>query len=174
MVDTETNRLLQFARKLQRAASFTDLLDCAREEAQQSLGYEHVWLMVADSPEANELRLIEFSGDRRDVVWEVAPLLQVRGDQFLETLMLSDEPVVIVDARDDPRTNKAIVEKLQNRTMINVPLRLLDKPFGIFGLGTFGEEGCREVTEAQLSYLVGMASQISVAASRLRFLEGQA
>ena len=174
MVDTETNRLLQFARKLQRAASFTDLLDCAREEAQQSLGYEHVWLMVADSPEANELRLIEFSGDRRDVVWEVAPLLQVRGDRFLETLMLSDEPVVIVDARDDPRTNKAIVEKLQNRTMINVPLRLLDKPFGIFGLGTFGEEGCREVTEAQLSYLVGMASQISVAASRLRFLEGQA
>jgi len=174
MVDTDTNRLLQFARKLQRAASFTDLLDCAREEAQQSLGYEHVWLMVADSPQANELRLIEFSGDRRDVVWEVAPLLQVRGDRFLETLMLSDEPVVIVDARDDPRTNKAIVEKLQNRTMINVPLRLLDKPFGIFGLGTFGEEGCREVTEAQLSYLVGMASQISVAASRLRFLEGQA
>jgi signal transduction histidine kinase/CheY-like chemotaxis protein len=81
---------------------------------------------------------------------------------------------VVVDARTDPRTNKTIVEQLGNRTIINIPLRLVDKPFGAFGCGTFGdEEGVRPPTPAQLDHLVGMAGQVSVAASRIRFLEVQ-
>ncbi|HXK17844.1 MAG TPA: ATP-binding protein, partial [Polyangiaceae bacterium] len=53
----------------------------------------------------------------------------------------------------------------------NIPLRLVDKPFGAFGLGTFGDEGVRPPTQEQLDYLVGMGSQLSVAASRIRFLD---
>ncbi len=174
MTELATARLLQFARKLQHASSFTELLVAAREEASATLGYEHVWLMVADDEDAEELKLIDIAGDQREVVWQVAPTLKVKGDRFLETLMSSDEPVIIPDARSDPRTNKEIVERLQNRTLINIPLRLVDKPFGIFGLGTFGDEGCRDVNDSEVSYLVGMASQLSVAASRIRFLEERA
>jgi signal transduction histidine kinase/ActR/RegA family two-component response regulator len=174
MVELTASRLLQFARRLQHAATFTDLLNCAGDEARDALGFQHVWFMVADDEDAQELRLIQIAGDRSDVVWEVAPTLKVKGDRFLETLMTADEPVVIYDARIDPRTDKDIVEKLQNRTLINIPLRLLEKPLGVFGLGTFGAEGCREVNDSQLSHLVGMASQISVAASRIRFQESQA
>ena len=47
----------------------------------------------------------------------------------------------------------------------------MDKPFGSFGLGTFGDEGCRAPTEQQLEHLVGMASQLSVAASRIRLVD---
>jgi signal transduction histidine kinase len=171
MADFPTARLLTFARDLLRAATFADLLNVARHEVKATTGYQHVWFMVADHEEADELRLIDFSGGRRDVVWEVAPLLKVKGDRFLEELVASDQPVVIDDARVDPRTNKQIVEQLQNRTIINIPLRLLDKPFGIFGMGTFGDEGCRSPTRAELDYLVGMAGQIAVAAGRIRFLD---
>jgi signal transduction histidine kinase/CheY-like chemotaxis protein len=174
MSEPNVNRLLAFARKLQHAASFPELLETARDEVREATGYQHVWLMVSDSDEGGELRLIEVSGERRELVWDVAPLLQVKGDPFLEELLSSDAPVVIPDARTDPRTNKAMVEALQNRTLINVPLYLLDKPFGIFGVGTFGDEGCRPPNDGVLSYLVGMSSQIAVAASRLRFLEGRA
>jgi signal transduction histidine kinase/ActR/RegA family two-component response regulator len=174
MVEPRAERLLAFAKKLQRAATFTDLLVTAREEAREAVGYAHVWFMVADSEDAEELRLIDISGGQRELVWEVAPVLKVKGDPFLEELLRSDVPVVIPDARSDPRTNKQIVEKLQNRTLINIPLRLLDKPFGLFGLGTFGDEGCRAPDAPQLDYLVGMASQIVVAASRIRFLEARA
>ncbi|HET9929828.1 MAG TPA: ATP-binding protein, partial [Polyangiaceae bacterium] len=173
-VELTTSRLLQFARKLQHAATFRDLLNVAGSEATEALGFAHVWFMVADTEDAQELRLIQVAGERSDVVWDVAPTLKVKGDRFLEALMSADEPVVIYDARVDPRTDKAIVEKLQNRTLINIPLRLLEKPLGLFGLGTFGDEGCRQVTDAELGYLVGMASQIAVAASRIRFLESQA
>jgi len=172
--EASANRLLAFARKLQRTSTFAELLDVAREEVLAATEFRHVWLMVADREQADELRLIEFSGERREFVWDVAPLLKVEGDPFLEELVESDAPVIIYDARVDPRTNKEIVEKLQNRTLINIPLRLLDKPFGIFGLGTFGDEGCRMPEPEQLAYLVGMGGQLSVAAGRIRYTESKA
>ena len=164
------NRLLVFAKELLRATTFGDLLAAAREEVRTVAGYEHVWFMVADRDEVDELRLIDFSGGRRDVVWAKAPILHVKGDKFLEEVVASEGPVVIEDARTDPRTNKEIVERLQNRTLINIPLRLLDKPFGLFGIGTFGDEGCRAPSPRELDYFVGMAVQIAVAAGRLRLL----
>jgi signal transduction histidine kinase len=166
------SRLLAFARELQRASTFQELLEITRLEAQASAGYPHVWLFISDNEEVKEMRLIDYAGSQRDLAWEVAPLLKVEGDTLMEQIISSDEPVVVEDARTDPRTNKALVEALGNRTIINIPLLLVDKPFGAFGLGTFGdEEGCRVPTQEQLDYLVGMASQLSVAASRIRFLD---
>jgi signal transduction histidine kinase/ActR/RegA family two-component response regulator len=163
--------LLQFARALQQAHSFADLVDIARSEVLSVTGYAHAWLLVRDQDDENKLRLLDVSGIERDKVWDFARILTVAGDPFLEELLSSNTPVVIEDARTDPRTNKQMVEQLQNRTLINIPLVLVDVPFGAFGVGTFGDEGCRAPTESELSYLVGMASQISVAASRIRFLE---
>jgi signal transduction histidine kinase len=166
------SRLFAFARELQRASTFRDLLDITRLEATASAGYPHVWLFISDNEDVNEVRLIDFAGSQRDLTWEVAPVLKVQGDVLMEQIISSDEPVVVEDARTDPRTNKTLVEALGNRTIINIPLRLVDKPFGVLGLGTFGdEEGCRLPTQEQLDYLVGMASQLSVAASRIRLLE---
>jgi signal transduction histidine kinase/ActR/RegA family two-component response regulator len=165
--------LLAFARDLLRATDFTDLLTIAHTEIKASLGYQHVWLMVADREDAQELRLIEFSGDKRAAAWEVAPVLKVAGDKFLEEIVSSEGPVVVEDARVDPRTNKQIVQQLQNRTIVNIPLRLLDKPFGVLGLGTFGDEGCRVPTPDELDYIVMIAGHLVVAAGRIRFIEAR-
>ncbi|HEV8244479.1 MAG TPA: GAF domain-containing protein, partial [Polyangiaceae bacterium] len=148
------------------------MLEITRLEAIATGGYPHVWLFISDNEEVQEMRLIDYAGSQRDLTWEVAPVLTIAGDALMEQIVSSDEPVVVDDARTDPRTNKELVATLGNRTIINIPLRLLDKPFGVFGLGTFGdEEGCRPPTPEQLDYLVGMASQLSVAASRIRFLD---
>src|SRR6187431_1986161 len=171
MADFTGSRLLAFARELQRASTFQDLLEITRVEAVASAGYPHVWLCISDDQDVKEMRLIDFAGSQRDAVWEVAPRLRVEGDPLMEEIVSTDEPVVVEDARTDPRTNKEFVAALGNRTIINIPLRLVDKPFGSFGLGTFGDEGCRSPTAAQLEYLVGMASQLSVAASRIRYLD---
>jgi len=171
MAQIAGSRLLAFARELQRASTFRDLLEITRGEALASAGYAQVWLFISDTDEVKEGRLIDYAGSQRDAVWEVAPVLKVEGDPLLEQLVNSDEPIVVEDARTDPRTNKAIVEALGNRTIVNIPLRLVDKPFGAFGLGTFGDEGCRPPTPEQLDHLVGMAGQLSVAVSRIRFLD---
>jgi anti-sigma regulatory factor (Ser/Thr protein kinase) len=165
------NRLLVFARDVLRAKTFGALLAAALDEVRAVAGYEHVWFLVANTNELDELRLIDFSGGHRETVWEVAPVLKVKGDRFLEELVSSDGPVVIADARTDARTNKEIVNKLLNRTLINIPLRLVEQRLGVFGMGTFGDEGCRVPSQRELDYLVGMAGQIAVAAGRLQFLE---
>ena len=173
MTDLSANRLLTLAKKLLSATDFSELLNIARAEVQESVGYQHVWFMVMDHEDSDELRLIEYVGDRRDIVFETAPVLKIKGDRFLEETIASDVPVIIEDARTDPRTNKQIVATLQNRTIIKIPLRLLDKPFGLLGLGTFGDEGCRVPGVAEIEHLVGMAGQIAVAAGRIRFIEAR-
>jgi signal transduction histidine kinase len=154
--------LLAFARELQRASTFRELLETTRAESLALAGYAQVWLFISDTDEVKEGRLIDYAGSQRDAVWEFAPVLQVEGDPLLEQIVKSDEPIVVEDAR---------IEALGNRTIVNIPLRLVDKPFGAFGLGTFGDEGCRPPTPEQLEHLVGMAGQLSVAVSRIRLLD---
>jgi signal transduction histidine kinase/CheY-like chemotaxis protein len=151
-----------------------DLLEVSLREVQATTGYAHAWLMVKDDERDAHLRLLEMSGAQRAQVWKLAPVLEVTGDPFLEALLVSRTPVVIEDARLDPRTNKKMVESLQNRTLINIPMLLLDAPFGLFGVGTFGEEGCRAPSADELDYLSGMASQLSVAVSRICWQESKA
>ena len=164
-------RLLAFARGLQRAATFVEVLDIARAEVRDALGFDHAWLCVTDSEDATEARVLGYSGSRQDLIWEVAPRIPIAGDPMMAEIFAGDAPVVVEDARTDPRTNKALVNALGNRTIINVPLRLLDKPFGAFGCGTFGDEGVRTPSLEQIEYLVSMCSQIAVAAARIRFTE---
>jgi anti-sigma regulatory factor (Ser/Thr protein kinase) len=165
-----SNRLIVFARELLRAQSFADVLAATWREVRAATGYQHVWFLVLDGENTDQLRLIDFSGQHRETALQMR-VLNVRGDRFLEEVVASLGPVVIADARTDPRTNKQIVEQLSNRTLINIPLLLMDERLGVFGIGTFGNEACRAPTQRELDYLVAMAGQIAVASGRIRFLE---
>jgi signal transduction histidine kinase/ActR/RegA family two-component response regulator len=164
-------RLLAFARELQRAATFVEVLDVARAEVRDAIGFDHAWLCVAEDEEPTSVRILGYSGSRQDLVWDVAPRIPVQGDRMMEEIFAAEGPVIVEDARTDPRTNKDIVAALGNRTIVNVPLRLLDRPLGAFGCGTFGDEGVRVPSVQQIEYLLSMCSQIAVAAARIRFAE---
>ncbi len=164
-----SERVLAYARDLQRATTFGDLLEVTKRSV-TSIGYHHVWLFIAEEEGASEWRLIDVAGAKREDAWAAAPTLRVDGDPMLEEIRDGAKPVVIVDARTDPRTNKNIVETIGNRTIINVPLQLLDRTLGAFGIGTFGDEGVRPPTDADLELLVAMGEQLAVAAGRIRFL----
>src|ERR1043166_1849425 len=88
-------RLLGFARTLQNISSMGDLLEAALKEVQATTPYSHAWLMVKDDERDTHLRLIEVSGQQRSQMWELAPVLEVKGDPFLEALLASRTPVVI-------------------------------------------------------------------------------
>ena len=166
-----STRLLAFARELQQAATFGDLVELARKETRAALGYGHAWLLVAEDETVEYLRLIDAAGDRRQLAWELCPRIPTKGDAMIEAMLQGAEPVVVADARTDPRVNRELVALMGNRTIINLPLRLMEGPLGFFGTGTFGDEGVRVPTPADLDYLVGMASQLTVAAARIRLQE---
>ncbi|MCK6544403.1 ATP-binding protein [Myxococcota bacterium] len=170
-LSARAERLLAFSRELANLRTFPDVLEAALAEVKAAVGYSHMWLLVSEDDRFERLRLIDVAGSREAKAWHSAPVLEVRGDAMLEELVDGTKPVVVVDARTDPRTNKEIVAMWHNRTLIQVPLRLLDRPLGVVGVGTFGDEGCRAPTAEELEYLVGMASQLTIAAARIRIEE---
>lgn len=165
--------LLRFARELQRAVNFPEMLAIVREAVCALTGYQHVWLAVFE-PDQQQARVLVFVPGAEPPPWETAQLIPVRGDAMMEEILSGQGVVVVEDARTDPRTNKEIVAAVGNRTIINVPLTILDAPMGALGTGTFGEEGVRPPTEVELHTLMAIAGQTSVAAGRLKWLEERA
>jgi signal transduction histidine kinase/ActR/RegA family two-component response regulator len=163
-------RLLRLAGELQRATDFDALLRAVQQDVREVTGYTHAWLIVLE-PDKSHARPLAFLGPSEQLGWEHAPRIPVAGDQMMEEIVRGQETVVVVDARTDPRTNKEIVAKLGNRTIINVPLALIDSPLGALGTGTFADEGPRAPTEAELDYLAALSTQVSVAVARIRWLE---
>ncbi len=168
MGNLTTDRLLSFTKRLQRLTTLADLLKEARDEAHAVAGYSHSWLLIADEKVPTTLHVVEVVGDQAPLVRSTLQTLDINVDPFVQSVVTSDVPIVIDDARLDPRTNKDVVQRLGNRTLINIPLHMLEHPLGVFGLGTFNDEGCRPPTEEELSYFVAMAAQLSVAAGRIR------
>ena len=172
-----TTLVLAFARDLQRATTFEDLCEITLRTV-ASIGYSHAWLYLADDESGEVWRVLDSAGTERSRdtargcqgVWEAAPVLRVAEDRMLAELRDSTEPVVIVDARTDARVNPMVVAAQQNRTVIGIPLRLLDRAIGALGTGTFGDEGVRPPSPDDLALLVGMGEQLAVAAGRIRFL----
>src|SRR4051812_37857745 len=103
------NRLLVFSRELQRASTLGELLATTRLEIASTIGYQHAWLGLAEREEFDEVRLVTVSGDIEEAAWELMPVMKVKGDAMLEELIRGDAPVVVDDARTDPRTDKAMV-----------------------------------------------------------------
>ena len=96
--------------------------------------------------------------------------LTIEGDVMLEEIAEAKGIVVVEDARTDERTNKEIVARLGNRTIVNVPIFLHDKQFGSVGTGTYQDEGVRPPTGSEREYLTAAANHLAVALDRIHLL----
>ncbi len=167
MQTPEIDALFRFSRELLDVRTVHELFERTRAEVERSAGYRTIWFAVVDSEESSVARIVDVAGASRDSIYDSVTTVPVAGDALLLEVMSASAPVVVVDARTDPRTNKAFVEMLGNRTIIHVPLRVFNKACGALGLGTFGDEGCRAPTDEMLSHLMGIASIVSLTVNRL-------
>jgi signal transduction histidine kinase len=167
-VGLDDARLLAFARRLQSASDVSALLTIAVDEIRETLGYGTAWIAVFDL-DARVCRMLAAAGDedREADIWADAKVLPIDSDPYVLRLLDATTPEIVVDAQTDPNVNRQVVEALGNRTVINVPMRLLDQPFGMLGTGSFGEEGVRVPSGEELRYLVGLAGQLVVASARI-------
>ena len=155
--------LLHLSRALERAETRGDVCTAADVALGAATSYRAVWLHVLTP----DLRYSDVYLGRGAAEDSMVARLTITGDKFLEELAASDDIVVIEDARTDPRTNKAIVEHLQNRTIINVPVTLLGRRIGTVGTGTYGDEGVRVPSPAERRFLTALASHLAVSVDRI-------
>jgi signal transduction histidine kinase/CheY-like chemotaxis protein len=163
--------ILEWARGLQCAADVHALVEATRKAVCSVTPFQSVWLFSAEPGVPRRLRALAAVGDVTELLWEHAPVRDVEGDAMLEELCATDQPVVVEDARTDARTDKAMVARFANRTIVNVPLFVGDERVGAFGTGTFGDEGIRPPTADELELLQVFGAQLAAALERVRLLE---
>lgn len=169
------NAALQHAGSLQRVLSLHELVAAAAAGVRAKTRYQHAWLVLLEE-DATRARLLEFSGPSSslvDLAFATCPVFPVVGDEMMMTIVSGRAPVIVEDARTDPRTNKAIVARLHNRTIVNIPIMLGPEVLGSLGVGTYGDEGVLVPTTAEVEWLTVMGMQLGAAYTRLRLLEQQ-
>ena len=154
-----------FSRQLRRVETYDQLIALVRDEVTARFGLPNAWLYVCEREDQSELELVAAAGPRTSAIRQLVPVIPRAGDPLVEALLRDEGPVVIPDAQAG--NFPEVTRQLGNRTVVNIPMSVVDHTLGILGCGTFGEEGVVPVDEEALRLLVQMANMTSVALARM-------
>ena len=163
-------QVLAHSAALQRAKSLDDIMHIATGAVRDVSRYRSAWLSWMDPENDENVRLLALRGTIL-VTWQDALVIPIAGDAMVQEIIAGGRPVVVADARTDPRTNKGIVSQLGNRTIINVPVVVGGCVRGTLGTGSFNEEGVLPPSEEEREALTVFATQIAPAFDRVVALE---
>ncbi len=166
--------LVRLSRALESAQSYNEVLSAAQHEINATIGYPTVWVYLFSDDLSYAVPLAADGSTSESIMTDESTLrLTIPGDPMLEEIAAAKDIVVVEDARTDPRTNKEIVEKLGNRTIINAPIIFFDRHLGCIGMGTFGDEGVRVPSEHERTYLTAVSSHLAVTLDRIHLLHAR-
>lgn len=169
--ERHSQSLLRLSRQLEQAQTYADVMDAAQNEVREIIGYQNLWAYLF-TPDKTQAKALFARGGMADSVMseDGTATLTIQGDRMMEEIVETKEIVVVADARTDERTDKRIVAKMGNRTLVNVPIVLFDHHMGSVGMGTFGDEGVRVPTASEQDYLKALASHMAVTLDRIHLL----
>lgn len=168
-----TDALLRLSRSLHAVHDLDGLMREVVPAIAAETGYAHAWLSVFTADRTHfELVGNPSVGDER--IHQRGATLEITRDRFLMRCLHANEPFVIADLREDPDADPEQVAFFENRTVIQVPMLHLGNAMGTLGVGTFGDaEGVRAPARDELSFIVQVASLISVVVGRLHAEEAR-
>ncbi|HTB59819.1 MAG TPA: ATP-binding protein [Polyangia bacterium] len=157
--------LTTFARELCRIDDYDGLVELVRRELGGRLGLTNAWLYVFERADDEQALLVAAAGPKAALIRDELPVAPTAGDWLITALRRNEAPVVIPDARDLAE-NPEVARRLDNRTVVNVPIAMVDRTLGILGGGTFGDEGAVPVDEGVIAYLLHLGNLASMAIAR--------
>ncbi len=169
--EKHSQSLLRLSRKLEQSQTYANVLNAAQDEVRDVIGYQNLWAYLF-TPDKKQAKALFAKGPMSDSVMseDGTGTLTIQGDRMMEEIVEAKKIVVVEDARTDERTDKKIVEKMGNRTIVNVPIILFDRHLGSVGTGTFGDEGVLVPTASEQEYLKALASQLAVTLDRIHLM----
>lgn len=157
--------LLKFSKQLETSQTPKEIMQATLDVVEEVMGYKNVWFYIY-TQERQNAELVGVAGWKAPLVEKDAQVLFIEDDKFLKEISDGDKPVVVEDARIDPRTNKTAVEHFENISLIHVPAFLMDEHLGVLGTGSFADEGVYLPLPNELDLLSTMASYIALALDR--------
>ena len=166
-----TDALLRLSRSLH---AVHDLDDVMREVVPATeTGYAHAWLSVFTA-DRTHFELVGNPSPGGQRIHQRVATLEIARDRFLMRCLHATEPFVIADLREDPDADPEQVAFFENRTVVQVPMLHLGNRMGTLAVGTFGDaEGVRVPARDELSFIVQVASLVSVVVGRLHAEESR-
>ena len=158
--------LLSFSRQLRQVDDYTGLVELVRAELHTHLGLTNAWLYVFEREDDPHAVLVAAAGTKAGDIRVELPIAPIAGDWLIAALRQDTGPIVIPDATQ-VEGNPDVARRLGNRTVVNMPIGVLDKALGILGAGTFGTEGAIPISAADVSYFVQLSNIAAVAVARL-------
>lgn len=168
----DVTAVLRHAGALQRATTLDAVVRATHEAITSVTRYRRSWLAVFVPEQPDQVRIVQVEGPELPRL-SAPTLIPRRGDAMIEEIERAQRPVVVLDARTDPRTNKALVAQYGNRTIINLAMPAGGELVGVLGVGTYADEGVLEPTPRELEALEVYAAQLGSALARIRLLEAQ-
>lgn len=161
----DLQQVLRHSDELRVAPTLTELVEAAARIVGELSPYRHAWIAWFDAAQEGALRTWAASGS----LTATAPSFLGRGaDALLEQALTTSRPLVVCDAREDPRPNKQLVVHLDARTVVLVPLVSRHGVLGVLGTGTFGDgEAPRAPTPEELDGLVLLSTLLGPAVDRV-------
>ncbi len=168
--DARLNSLLNIAKGLESAYTYADIPLALTNELNAILGMSTSWIYLLNEDRSN-CSLVAAGGHLAPILIDKVVDLIVAGDSFLEEIAQGTHIVSVEDGRTDPRTNKKIVNKLGNRTIVNVPFQLENNRLAMLGVGTFGDEGVKILSDDDLKFLDSIGKQLIPVIDRIQVFE---
>ncbi len=160
--------LLRLSRELERAETEEAVADAVARQIHEVLSYGHCSLFDFP-PQATECVRI--------AIRSVNPDLRLNSDirkipltasRIVQDLASGRSPVVVEDARTDPRTNKDYAKRLKVVSLIHVSARTRNGGLIVMSFGTLTSEGPRVPDTAGLQFAGAVVAQATAAIDRLR------
>ncbi|MDF1500839.1 MAG: ATP-binding protein [Anaerolineales bacterium] len=160
-------RLLEISRTLSATLDLKALLDTIIEVAQELTNSEVASLLLYDE-ESKELRFEASPGFQRDDLQLITVPLESSVAGWVFT---NRRPMVIQEAREDPRVYREVDEKLGfvTQSILGVPLIVKGEPLGVLEAVNKLDDG--HYTEDDLAILETLAAQAAVAIENVRLLQ---
>src|SRR5688572_12126588 len=164
--DQAQDWISSFSRELRHIDDYESLVDLARREMQARFGLTNAWLYVFEREEDEHAVLVAARGPKARDIESQLPLAPVAGDWLMQALRRDQGPIVVHDATT-VEGNPDVARRLGNRTVVNMPIGVVEHALGLLGGGTFGDEGPVPIDSAAVADLVQLANIASVAIVRL-------
>lgn len=166
--------LLDLSRRMQGVSSYEELVRVASDAMWEHTRYRHAWLTLFDV-ERQMARWLGGVGRATHASTASLQMLEfsIADDAMVSEILRSHEPVIVEDARRDPRPDPDAAKAFGSCTIVNIPLLFDNATLGCFGFGTLVDVGVMVPTEAELDFLSGVAGQMSVVIGRLRAEEAR-
>lgn len=136
---TTARTLLEVSRALNSSLDVNVVLQRILDELSAILPYDSASVFLLDEEKKNIIVAAETGAYTPDMERKTIPLTQVRGAR---EVLLTDKPVVINDASNDPRFT--VVPGSKIKAWLGVPLRIRNEPVGVLNIDSHAPNRYRE------------------------------